>query len=189
MPRHPASADRSVARRRCRAETSTMSGWSTFRRTTGARRRPAGRVARARISPLPAALTPTAKSDRPGGRGTRPTRWRSAAKVRSSAVLSGAGGSSTSASSLPRSFDASALGNREREQQAVEIADRVELQRRAFDQRLQRALRIAALVMVDDVVRRPHPLVRGDGHDELAAGLELASRSKRARRGRRRYAR
>ena len=52
----------------------------------------------------------------------------------SSAALSGAGGSFTSASSLPRSFDASALGHREREQQAVEIADLLELQRRALDQ-------------------------------------------------------
>ena len=66
-----------------------------------------------------------------GRQGQAPDQVRSAAKIVSSAALSGAGGSLTSASSLPRSFDASALGDREREQQAVEIADLVELQRRA----------------------------------------------------------
>ena len=129
------------------------------------------------------ATSPAAKaSGRPGD--ARPRRRAS------SAALSGAGGSVRSASSLPRSFEASALGDREREQQAVEIAELVELaaaSRRSA--RLQAALRIAALVVVDGVVRRPHPLMRGHGHHELAAGLQLAPRSRRARRGRRRYAR
>ena len=43
--------------------------------------------------------------------------------------------------------------------------------------------------MIDDVVRRPHPLMRRDGHHELAAWLQLGRRSKRPPRDRRRYAR
>jgi hypothetical protein len=62
--------------------------------------------------------------------------------------------------------------DRQREQQAVEIADLLELQRRCFDKRPQHALRITPLVEVGVVMGGPHPLVRRDRDDELAADFQ-----------------
>ena len=91
----------------------------------GERARRAARLCRRRDREQ--ATSPAAKAS------ARPNDARPRTRV-SSAALSGAGGSDSSASSLPAQLRRQPLGDRQREQQAVEIADRLELQRRAFDQ-------------------------------------------------------
>ena len=66
----------------------------------------------------------------------------------------------------------------EREEQAVEPAHHLELQAGVCDQRLQRAPRVAALVVVHDVVRAPHPGEGGHGDQDLAAGLQLGGEAR-----------
>ena len=75
---------------------------------------------------------------------------------------------------LTAQFRRKPLPDGKREQQAVEITDPLQLQRRPVDQLLQRALRIAAVVVIDAVVSRPHPLVRRHRQEEPAAGLQPA---------------
>ncbi len=62
--------------------------------------------------------------------------------------------------------------HRRGEEQGIEISQLAPAQPRRGQRVLQRGLRIAALVVVHHVVRAPHPLMRGHGDQDLAAGLE-----------------
>ena len=72
----------------------------------------------------------------------------------------------------PRDPPRDPRGGRQREEQRVEIAELAGFQPRLLDRRHQRPLGIAAVMMVHHVMRRPHPLMRRDGDQDLAARLQ-----------------
>src|SRR5438045_6858347 len=63
-------------------------------------------------------------------------------------------------------------GGNEREQEAVEVGEQLHLESRFPEYSLKVALRVAAEMMVGDVVGAPHPAVGRNGQQKRSAGLE-----------------
>ncbi len=132
-----------------------------------------------------------ASGRRPAARGPRGCARRgrssaaSSASGRSSSQLSGSGGTHRSRLDsvvfvLTRSSTRSRIASGQ--QQRVEVGRAHLLPAGLLGDALQRAARVAAVVVVDLVVAAPQPLVGGDGHEQRAAGRDRAAQLAQRRR-------